>query len=408
MVQHLAALWGLSPLDYGSAVPAPGPPERLENGDVDIGAGPILRTRASLTIRLPDTKLARAAALAQLEAWAGVLLSESYETNRPGRSSVALRAYYILRPFMPRGFQLMLRRRHARMRGGNSYLRWPFDGLFAALAEAYLALRIEGDGGTGSIACLWPEPFKAAAILTHDVEGPIGQKRCAQLSELEAKYGFRSCFNFVAERYRLDHSLMAELRQRGYEIGVHGIKHDGKKFSSRATFDERLAALRHYQREWNADGFRSPATHRKWEWMPELPFLYDSSYPDTDPYEPIPGGCGSPWPFMLGSLVELPITLPQDHTLWEILRQNAVGIWLEKASRLRACQGLVNIIVHPDYLSSPARWREYEEFLAWLRSQEDIWTVLPKEVAAWWKARGARAQRVTLTGDSSAWHLDFH
>jgi hypothetical protein len=356
MVQYLAALWGLSPLDYGSAVPAPGPPVRLENGDVEMGAGPIVRTRGGVSIRVPYSESARAGSLVQLEAWAEVLLSEKYMSDRLGRSRVALRAYYLLRPFMPRRLQLVLRRRHARRRRGNGYLSWPFDGLFAALAEAYLALRIEGDGGTGSIACLWPERFKAAATLTHDVEGPIGQTRCAQLSELEAKYGVRSCFNFVAERYRLDHSLMAQLRQRGFEIGVHGIKHDGKKFSSRATFEARLRALRHYQQQWNADGFRSPATHRKWEWMPELPFQYDSSYPDTDPYEPIPGGCGSPWPFMLGPLVELPITLPQDHTLWEILLVNATGIWLEKAARLRACQGLINIIVHPDYLSSPARW----------------------------------------------------
>jgi hypothetical protein len=319
-----------------------------------------------------------------------------------------MRGYYLVRPVLPRFLQIAMRRWHARLRAGRSYLRWPFDGLFVALAETYLALRIEHDAADGSVLPFWPEGFSAAAVLTHDVEGLEGQVRCEQVASLEATHGFRSCFNFVAERYPLDYALMGELRQRGCEIGVHGIKHDGKKFSSRATFEARLAALRHYQQEWQADGFRSPATHRKWEWMPELPFTYDSSYPDTDPYEPIPGGCGSPWPFHIGRLVELPITMPQDHTLWEILRLRAGDIWREKAMRLRDCQGLINIIVHPDYLSTARRWEEYETFLTWLRADARIWSALPREVAAWWLARGTRSQQVTLSTENDVWRLTFH
>ena len=50
--------------------------------------------------------------------------------------------------------------------------------------------------------------------------------------------------------------------------------------------------------------------------MPRLGFEYDSSYTDTDPYEPQPGGCCSYLPYFNESLVELPITLPQDHTVF--------------------------------------------------------------------------------------------
>jgi hypothetical protein len=33
--------------------------------------------------------------------------------------------------------------------------------------------------------------------------------------------------------------LLAELKQRGFGIGVNGLKHDGKLFSSKKIFDER-------------------------------------------------------------------------------------------------------------------------------------------------------------------------
>ena len=65
--------------------------------------------------------------------------------------------------------------------------------------------------------------------------------------------------------------------------------------------------------------------------MPLLGFDYDSSSPDTDPFEPQSGGCCSWWPFFNGKLVELPITLVQDHTLFVILRRPDEQLWVEKA-----------------------------------------------------------------------------
>ena len=113
---------------------------------------------------------------------------------------------------------------------------------------------------------------------------------------------------------------LRHIRAKGCEIGLHGIKHDCKLFESRASFEAELPKIHRYLREWQAVGFRSPATHRNADWMPELGCLYDSSFPDTDPFEPQGGGCCSIFPFFLGDLVELPITLVQDHTMLEILR----------------------------------------------------------------------------------------
>jgi peptidoglycan/xylan/chitin deacetylase (PgdA/CDA1 family) len=287
-------------------------------------------------------------------------------------------------------------------------LGWPIDGQFVALAEAYLAIRLELEPSHALlVARRWPRGYEAAVALTHDVEGHAGQERCRDLMALESERGFRSSFNFVAERYRLDFELMDQMRAAGFEIGSHGIRHDGRKFSSRGVFEDRLRLLRQYRDAWKAVGFRSPATHRRWEWMPDLPFDYDSSYPDTDPFEPIPGGCGSPWPFHLGSLIELPITMPQDHTLWEVLQRPALPIWRRKAQWLRNCSGLVNIIVHPDYLTTAARWREYADFLDDIRAATDLWIALPREIAQWWRQRAAHREQVELAIEGAECRLAF-
>ena len=69
--------------------------------------------------------------------------------------------------------------------------------------------------------------------------------------------------------------------------------------------------------------------------MPRLGFDYDSSYSDTDPYEPQPGGCCSYLPYFNENMVELPITLPQDHTLFSILQRPDADVWIGKADFLR-------------------------------------------------------------------------
>ena len=119
-------------------------------------------------------------------------------------------------------------------------------------------------------------------------------------------------------------------------------------FSSRATFEEQQPALRDAIERFGAVGFRSPATHRVFEWLGELPVEYDCSIPHSDPYEPQPGGCCSVWPFFIGDVVELPYTLPQDHTLFTVLGHRTIDVWLEQVERLVKLNGLLQFVTHPD------------------------------------------------------------
>jgi peptidoglycan/xylan/chitin deacetylase (PgdA/CDA1 family) len=313
-------------------------------------------------------------------------LEERYRGERE-RSRV-LSAYYRLKPLIPRPLQLAMRRAYAHRQALTEFPRWPIEPVLVEHRDEELRARLaESDAESVPLLGNWPAGKRFAFVLTHDVESEHGVRNVRRVLDLERRYGFASSWNFVAEWYPIEAGLFDHIREMGGEIGLHAIRHDCKLFESRASFEAELPAIHRYLEEWGAVGFRSPATHRNPDWMPELGCLYDSSFPDTDPFEPQPGGCCSILPFFIGELVELPITLVQDHTLWEILREESIELWTRKSDWIIEQRGLVNIVTHPDYLDTPARLRMYEEFLAYLAEQGDGWHALPREVAEWWRTR---------------------
>jgi peptidoglycan/xylan/chitin deacetylase (PgdA/CDA1 family) len=326
-------------------------------------------------------------------------LTERY-LDRPRRSA-AVRAYYSLKPFLPRGVQLALRRRYARRQARRAFPAWPIESNLVEQQNEEFRRRLLTSGAARlPFVGFWPDHHRFAAILTHDVEGPAGVKNIHNVLEVEQRHGFVSSWNFVAEWYSFDRGIFRELEGAGCEIGLHGLRHDGHLFSSRANFERQLPALRRYFDEWGAVGFRSPATHRNADWMPELGCLYDSSFPDTDPFEPQAGGCCSIFPFFLGDLVELPITLVQDHTLWEILRSDSISTWVHKSKWIIEHSGLINLILHPDYALARERLALYEEFLVFLKEQTHGWHALPRDVARWWQHRASLDVQVAEDGSA--------
>jgi hypothetical protein len=334
------------------------------------------------------------------------LLEERYR-DRGERRSGLMSAYYRVKPLMPRRLQLALRRRYAVRQARAEFPRWPIEPILVEARRAALRdeLRASGADALPTIAA-WPDDHRFAAILTHDVEGPKGVALVRKIIEIERRHGFRSSWNFVGDWYPIEAGLFDHVRATGNEIGLHAIKHDCKLFESRANFEAELPEIHAKLAEWEAVGFRSPATHRNADWMEELGAEYDSSFPDTDPFEPLGGGCCSILPFFFGEMVELPITLVQDHTLWEILQRDSIDLWTEKADWIAANGGLVNLITHPDYLDTPARLRMYEEFIEHLAGMEGGWHALPREVADWWRARRDLTLDLSVTNDVSGAKVD--
>jgi hypothetical protein len=266
----------------------------------------------------------------------------------------------------------------------------------------------------------WPDGKKFALILTHDVEGREGLKNCRDLMRLEMELGFRSSFNFVPEGdYKVPADLREELVTNGFEVGIHDLKHDGRLFESRREFSQRATRINRYLVEWQAVGFRAAFMLHKLDWLHELNIEYDMSTFDTDPFEPQPEGHHTIFPFWVPApgtqksdpsseasaihdsrfavhdspqgYVELPYTLPQDFTLFLLLREQTIDIWLRKLNWIARHDGMALVDVHPDYLcfdNAPPGPREYpvthyKSFLGYLSRQYDgaFWNTTPRKVA---------------------------
>jgi hypothetical protein len=378
-------------------------PDRFWQFDKDISAAQWLAAAEDAAAELPQSaaEVLRRGGLNGLTEF--VLGEEQFGPDRY-RLSTPRTIYYTLRPVLPRSATSLVRR-HVLGRARQEFrLGWPVEDRYVRFLH-----------GVGQRVCpewahdypqrgnLWPDGADYAFVLTHDVERAAGQAFVPTLADIDEKYGFRSSFNFVMEDYPLDTNLLQDLTRRGFEVGIHGIKHDGSLFSSRARFTRDSPRIKDYARRLGARGFRSPATHRNPAWMQDLEVDYDASFFDTDPYEVMPGGTMTIWPFFCGRLVELPYTLPQDHTLFVVLGERSPRVWLDKTDFVAKWNGMALLIAHPDYLESAVHLGVYEEFLAEMqrrRRRSDsgpvMWHALPREVAEWWRQRatGARSPRL--------------
>jgi len=294
-------------------------------------------------------------------------------------------AYYTVKPLIPRRLQLLAREKYVlrqrRLHSGS----WPIDETAGSPPPGWQG---------------WPENKRFALILTHDVETAAGQEKCIDLMNLEDIFGFRSSFNFVPERYDVSAELRSELVQRGFEVGVHGLKHDGKLYKSKEIFLERAAKINQYLDEWQSVGFRSPAMHHNLDWIHHLNIEYDASTFDTDPFEPQSDGVNTIFPFFVSKnsngkgYVELPYTLVQDFSLFVLMRETNIDIWKRKLDWIAEWGGMALLNVHPDYMKFgegklgleeyPAKY--YAEFLGYVKSKYEgqYWHGLPKTVARFW------------------------
>ena len=300
----------------------------------------------------------------------------------------ASRLYYLLKPLLPKSSIFHLRQVYNAFLHRKSVTGWPIESRYVKFQwEILRQVLLFSKKKEIAFRYFWPQGKRYAFILTHDIETAEGQRLAPVLADMEETLGFHSMFNFVPELYPLDWGLIRELQERGFEIGVHGLKHDHKLFDSYDHFTRRSTRINQYLNRFQAGGFRAPLTIRNPEWMQLLDMEYDLSFFDTDPYEPVPGGVMSIWPFTIGRFLELPYTLPQDSTLYKIMGETSPSIWFEKLGFIEQYHGMALVIVHPDY-SSEGKTREiYRTFLTTMRARTGYWHALPQEAASWWKRR---------------------
>ncbi len=304
--------------------------------------------------------------------------------------------YYALRPLLPRSVIIQLRRMIVARKRARYADVWPIDENAARPPVGWKG---------------WPDGKRFALVLTHDVESATGQDRCIQLMKLEREWGFRSSFNFVAEKYTNHIGLFDELRANGFEIGLHGLRHHENLFKSYDNFAAQVPRINRYLKNWRAAGFRTPCMYHNLDLTHELDIEYDASTFDTDPFEPQPDGVGTLFPFWVannggrGGYVELPYTLPQDFTLFILFQERNIDIWKRKLDWIVENKGMALLITHPDYMAFgggkceleeyPADY--YGEFLDYVKSryEGEYWNALPRDVS--WHLKNWKANQGAIT-----------
>jgi hypothetical protein len=105
-----------------------------------------------------------------------------------------------------------------------------------------------------------------------------------------------------------------------------------------------------------------------------------------------------------GGVTEIPVTVTEDYTLFHILKDYSTTLWDRQIAMIVAGHGVINFIIHPDYITAGREqdlFRRVLEKLSRLRSDKNIWIPLPRDVDRWWRQRN----EMTLVPDGQGWKI---
>ncbi len=332
---------------------------------------------------------------------------ERYPSSQLGAYEKALKGiYYCLRPLTSRSLRKHIQRFRAADWQKAPFPQWPVDTSVESICETLLLLSLQAKGTDRvPFVWFWPDGARSCVSMTHDVETVAGRDFCAQLLDIDDSFGIKASFLIVPERrYPVTPEFLNRFRDRGFEVGVQDLNHDGQLFDEREEFRRRAALINRYGQEYGANGFRAAVLYRKPEWYKDLDFSFDMSMPNVAPLDPQRGGCCTVTPYFIGDILELPLTTVQDYTLFHLLNERSIDLWKTQLEMILAKNGLATFIVHPDYVIEPDTRSVYEALLSWLgdlRKREGLWFALPRDIDCWWRARN----RMSVVQDGESWRI---
>jgi hypothetical protein len=315
--------------------------------------------------------------------------------------------YYRLRPLLPVGVRKHLQKMYLRGWDSIPFPGWPVDRSVDILFERLLALAMKASQIERlPFIWFWPEGQKACAIMTHDVETTAGRDFCDELMDIDDSFGVKASFQIVPEkRYTVPAAYLDTIRDRGFEVNVQGLDHEGNLFGDREAFLECARKINEYAELFASRGFRSPVLYRNVDWFQDLSFSYDMSVPNVARLEAQRGGCCTVMPYFLpGGVLELPLTTTEDYTLFHILKDYSTTLWKQQMGAILEGHGLVSFIIHPDYVIPKTAQDVYKALLeevCRLRS-DGVWVALPRDVDSWWRDRS----EMELVQDGKDWKIE--
>lgn len=327
-----------------------------------------------------------------------VLRYEKYIQKGNGTSGsnalkrLARAAYYATRPLMSVSVRKHLQRYSLRNWDRLKFPRWPVDTTVETILASVMALNLRMQKAKEiPFIWFWPEGAQACALMTHDVEMAAGRDFCGQLMDLDDSYGIKASFQIVPEqRYAVSDNFLRSINGRDFEINVHDLNHDGNLFETYAEFRRRAAAINMHGKRFGARGFRSAVLYRNIDWFDLLDFEYDTSIPNVAHLDPQHGGCCTTFPYFIDKILEIPVTMTQDYSLFNILGDYSLDLWERQMSLILEKHGVMNFIVHPDYILQENEQRVYRNLLrrlSQLRETSGVWIAPPGKLCEWWRQR---------------------
>ncbi|MGA7300488.1 MAG: hypothetical protein WBX10_09280 [Candidatus Sulfotelmatobacter sp.] len=314
--------------------------------------------------------------------------------------------YYLLRPFM--GVSVRRQFQRARLMGWRkvSFPHWPVDTTVEDLCERLLLISMKAKGLEKiPFVWFWPDGAQSCAVMTHDVETEKGRDFCSALMDLDDSFGIKASFQIVPEgRYEVSDTFIRVIRDRGFEVNLQDLNHDGNLFRKRSEFRRRAERINQYGARHAISGFRSAVLYRNLDWYDALQFSFDMSVPNVAHLDPQKGGCCTVMPYFFGNTLEIPVTTTQDYMLFHLLNDYSLDLWKEQVDLIVARSGLASFIVHPDYVIEEKARNTYRQLLAFLREtgrQKKMWFALPSQIDEWWRAR--RGMRIV--GEEGNWRV---
>ena len=322
-------------------------------------------------------------------------------------ASLLASVYYLVRPFLPLFIRKRLQKIHLRGWQDIPFPHWPVDRTVDNLLEHLLLLSLRAQNLTQiPFIWFWPEGASGCALMTHDVETPLGVDLCPMLMDLNDSFGIKASFQIIPEeRYRVTPAFLQSIRDRGFEVVIHDLNHDGRLFRDRKCFVERAAKINAYGKQFGATGFRAGVLYRNQLWYDLLDFEYDMSVPNVAHLDPQRGGCCTVMPYFIGNVLEIPVTTVQDYTLFHILNDCSTTLWERQIELIMEKHGLISVVIHPDYLTSARARNNYEALLAHLsqlKAKANLWVATPGEVNNWWRQRS----QMTLVEQDGQWRIE--
>ncbi len=315
--------------------------------------------------------------------------------------------YYAVRPLLGDHFRNKLQRLYFRGWENIRFPAWPLDTSVEHFHAELLRIGMKLQGVIRvPFIWFWPDGAKAAAIMTHDVETEIGRDFIPRLLEVDAEAGIKASYQLVPEqRYEVPAALRDLIRSYGCEVNIHDLTHAGNLFDNREHFRQQAQRINHYARAFGSEGFRAACMYRNAEWLSDLAVDYDMSVPNSARLEPQRGGCCTVFPFFIGDIVELPLTMIQDFSLFNMLRTYSSDLWEEQVELVLGQHGLMSFIVHPDYILDETALQAYQKLLrrlVELKETRGVWLAKPGEVARWWRERNS----MRVVAEGSGYRID--